>query len=187
MLFVNGLPLAVIELKNAGRRERHRSGPRSSQLQTYKREIPALFATNAVLVVSDGVEARIGTLTAGPRVVQALAHDRGRGRWPIRAMPELQVVLEGVFEKRRFLDLVRDFIVFEDDGGGRLVKKMAGYHQFHAVQVAVGETLRAAELRRELARRPSPRAATRPAASRAASPATGASAWSGTPRARARA
>jgi len=61
----------------------------------------------------------------------------------------LQVVLEGLFDKRRFLDLVRDFIVFEDDGSGRLVKKMAGYHQFHAVRVAVEETLRAASLRRE--------------------------------------
>ncbi|MGH7345220.1 MAG: type I restriction endonuclease subunit R, partial [Candidatus Rokuibacteriota bacterium] len=63
-------------------------------------------------------------------------------------LPELQVVIEGMFAPRRFLDLVRDFIVFQDGGGGRLVKKMAGYHQFHAVQVAVGETLRAAELRR---------------------------------------
>jgi type I restriction enzyme, R subunit len=60
----------------------------------------------------------------------------------------MQVVIEGVFAPRRFLDLIRDFIVFEDDGGGRVVKKMAGYHQFHAVQVAVAETLRAAELRR---------------------------------------
>jgi type I restriction enzyme, R subunit len=58
-------------------------------------------------------------------------------------------VLEGLFEKRRLLDLIRDFIVFEDDGSGALVKKMAGYHQFHAVQVAVAETLRAAELRRK--------------------------------------
>jgi type I restriction enzyme R subunit len=63
-------------------------------------------------------------------------------------LPQLQVVIEGPCDKRRFLDLVRDFIVFEDHGGGRVVKKMAGYHQFHAVQVAVAETLRAAELAR---------------------------------------
>src|SRR5262249_18502156 len=63
-------------------------------------------------------------------------------------LPELQVVIEGLFSRRRFLDLVRDFLVFEDDGGGQIVKKMAGYHQFHAVQVAVSETLRAAELAR---------------------------------------
>jgi type I restriction enzyme R subunit len=61
----------------------------------------------------------------------------------------MQVALLGLFDKRRFLDLVRDFIVFEDDGSGRLVKKVAGYHQFHAVRVAVEETLRAAALRRE--------------------------------------
>ena len=64
-------------------------------------------------------------------------------------MPELEVMLEGVCEPRRFLSLVRDFIVFEDSGSGTLVKKMAGYHQYHAVQVAVSETLRATELRRE--------------------------------------
>ena len=58
------------------------------------------------------------------------------------------MVSDGLFAPRRFLDLVRDFVVFEDEGGGRLAKKMAGYHQFHAVQVAVSETLRAAELKR---------------------------------------
>ncbi len=63
-------------------------------------------------------------------------------------MTELQVMLEGVFERSRFLGLVRDFIVFDDDGSGALEKKMAGYHQFHAVRVAVDETLRAAELQR---------------------------------------
>ena len=68
-------------------------------------------------------------------------------------MTELQVMLEGVFEPARFLALVRDFIVFDDDGSGKLVKKMAGYHQFHAVRVAVDETLRAAELQRERAGR----------------------------------
>ncbi len=94
-------------------------------------------------------------------------------------------MLEGVFEKRRFLDLIRHFIVFEDAGGGKLVKKMAGYHQFHAVNVAVEETLRAAAGRTRVGE--TRRAATRPARSRAATRATGASAWSGTRRARARA
>ena len=59
-------------------------------------------------------------------------------------MPQLEVLLRGVFEKRRFLDLVRHFIVFEEDGGTSVIKKMAGYHQFHAVRMAVEETLRAA-------------------------------------------
>ena len=75
-------------------------------------------------------------------MVQAVAHHR-RPRIGGRVLPQLQVILEGVFEHRRFLDLVRHFVVFEDPGGAPIVKKMAGYHQFHAVNVALGETLRA--------------------------------------------
>ena len=104
---------------------------------------PTLFATNAALVVSDGVQARIGALGAGKEWFKPWRTISGHEDAPA-GLTELQVVLEGVFEKRRFLDLVRYFIVFEDLGGGTLVKKMAGYHQFHAVNVAVDETLRAA-------------------------------------------
>lgn len=146
VLFVNGLPLAVLELKNAAS-EDTTIWTAFQQLQTYKAEVPALFATNAVLVVSDGVEARAGTLTAGREWFKPWRTISGEAVADAH-MPELQVVIEGLLAPRRFLDLVRDFIVFEDDGGGRIVKKMAGYHQFHAVQVAVGETLRAAELAR---------------------------------------
>jgi type I restriction enzyme R subunit len=146
VLFVNGLPLAVLELKNAAN-EDATIWTAFQQLQTYKAEVPALFATNAVLVVSDGVEARAGTLTAGREWFKPWRTISGEAVVDAH-MPELQVVIEGLLAPRRFLDLVRDFIVFEDDGGGRIVKKMAGYHQFHAVQVAVGETLRAAELAR---------------------------------------
>jgi type I restriction enzyme R subunit len=146
VLFVNGLPLAVLELKNAADEEATIWGA-FQQLQTYKAEIPALFATNALLIVSDGVAARVGTLTAGREWFKPWRTIAGEALADPH-IPELQVVSEGVFAPRRFLDLVRDFIVFEDDGSGRLVKKMAGYHQFHAVQVAVGETLRAAELAR---------------------------------------
>jgi len=147
VLFVNGLPLAVIELKNA-------ADPDATiwtawqQLQTYQAEIPSLFASNAVLVVSDGLEARVGPLGAGREWFKPWRTIGGE-TVASETIPQLQVVLEGLFDKRRFLDLVRDFIVFEDDGSGRLVKKMAGYHQFHAVRVAVEETLRAASLRRE--------------------------------------
>jgi len=146
VLFVNGLPLAVLELKNAAS-EDATIWTAFQQLQTYKAEVPALFATNAVLVVSDGVEARAGTLTAGREWFKPWRTISGEALADAH-MPELQVVIEGLLAPRRFLDLVRDFIVFEDDGGGRVIKKMAGYHQFHAVQVAVGETLRAAELAR---------------------------------------
>ncbi|HSV74415.1 MAG TPA: type I restriction endonuclease subunit R [Chthonomonadales bacterium] len=145
VLFVNGLAVAVLELKNAA--DEHATiWTACRQLQTYQAEIPSLFTTNAVLVISDGVEARVGTLTAGREWFKPWRTVAGEALADAH-MPQLQVVIEGLLAPRRFLDLVRDFIVFEDDGG-RLVKKMAGYHQFHAVQVAVGETLRAAELAR---------------------------------------
>ena len=145
VLFVNGLPLGIIELKNPAD-EDATIWTAWQQLQTYQAELTALFAMNAALMVSDGVDARIGTLTAGRewfkpwRTIseEVLADPQ---------MPQLQVMLEGVCEPGRFLSLIREFIVFEDDGSGALVKKMSGYHQFHAVKVAVAETLRAAELR----------------------------------------
>jgi type I restriction enzyme R subunit len=146
VLFVNGLAVAVLELKNAADEEAT-IWSAFQQLQTYQAEIPSLFAPNSVLVVSDGVEARVGALGAGREWFKPWRTIAGEALADPH-IPELQVVSEGVFAPRRFLDLVRDFIVFEDDGSGRLVKKMAGYHQFHAVQVAVGETLRAAELAR---------------------------------------
>ncbi len=145
VLFVNGLPLAVLELKNAADEEAT-IWTAHQQLQTYQAEIGALFQSNAVLVISDGLHARVGALAAGREWFKPWRTIGGETPAP-EAMPQLQVVIEGVFDKRRFLDLVRDFIVFEDDGG-RIVKKVAGYHQFHAVQVAVRETLRAAELAR---------------------------------------
>ena len=103
---------------------------------------------NAALMVSDGVEARIGTLTAGREWFKPWRTVSGETLADPH-MPQLQVLLEGVCAQSRFLTLLRDFIVFEDVGSGALVKKMAGYHQFHAVRVAVAETLRAAELRGE--------------------------------------
>lgn len=144
VLFVNGLPVAVVELKNAAD-ENATIWSAYQQLQTYKAEVPSLFASNTVLAVSDGVEARVGTLTAGREWFKPWRTIAGE-QLADSHLPELQVVIEGLFAPRRFLDLIRDFIVFEDDGSGRLTKKMAGYHQFHAVQAAVGETLRAAEL-----------------------------------------
>ena len=144
VLFVNGLPLVVIELKNPAD-EDATVGTAWQQLHTYKAELPALFAMNAVLMVSDGVEARIGTLTAGREWFKPWRTISGEGLADPH-VPELQVMLEGVCTHGRFLSLLRDFIVFEDDGSGDLVKKMAAYHQFHAVQVALDETLRAAQL-----------------------------------------
>src|SRR5262249_34665881 len=111
--------------------------------QTYQAQVSTLFATNATLVISDGVQARIGTLGAGKEWFKPWRTVTGREEAPVN-LGELQVVAGGGFDKRRFLDLLRHFIVFEDAEGGKLNKKMAGYHQFHAVNVAMEETLRAA-------------------------------------------
>ena len=150
VLFVNGLPLGIIELKNPAD-EDATIWTAYQQLQTYKADLPSLFSMNAMLMVSDGVEARVGALTAGREWFKPWRTITGETPADPN-MTELQVMLEGVFDPDRFLALVRDFIVFDDDGSGALVKKMAGYHQFHAVRVAVSETLRAANLQREALR-----------------------------------
>ena len=143
VLFVNGLPLGVIELKNPAN-EDATIWDAWQQLQTYKEHIPSLFAPNELLIVSDGALARAGTLTAGREWFKPWRTVGGL-ELADAALPELQVMLEGVCLPERLLRLIRTCVVFEDDGGA-LVKKMAGYHQFHAVRVAVDETLRATEL-----------------------------------------
>ncbi len=142
VLFVNGLPLAVIELKNPAD-ENATIWSAFNQLQTYKNEIPSLFRFNELMVVSDGVEARVGSLTAIRERFMPWRTIDGESLAPA-TIPQLQVVIQGAFEKRRFLDLIRHFVVFEDEGGGTLSKKIAGYHQFHAVNKAVEATLAAA-------------------------------------------
>ena len=144
VLFVNGLPLGVIELKNPTDEDAD-IWTAWQQLQTYKAELPALFSMNELLVVSDGTEARLGTLTAGREWFKPWRTVSGEDLAEVTAL-ELRVLLDGVCAAERLLPLIRDFIVFEDDGSGALAKKMAGYHQFHAVRTAVAETLRAAKL-----------------------------------------
>ncbi len=151
VLFVNGLPLGLLELKNPAN-EDATVWTAWQQLQTYKAELPSLFAFNAALIISDGVEARIGTLTAGREWFKPWRTISGEGL-AAPALPQLQVMLAGACQPRRLLALVRDFIVFEDDGSGAPIKKMAGYHQFHAVEAAVAETLRAAEMQQAAALR----------------------------------
>ncbi len=143
VLFVNGLPLGVIELKNPADPDATITSA-WNQLQTYKSELPTLFSINETMIVSDGVEARMGTLTAGMEWFKPWRTISGETLADPH-MLELQVLLEGACDPGGFLALVRDFIVFEDDGGP-LVKKMAGYHQYHAVRVALEETLRAARM-----------------------------------------
>ena len=127
MLFVNGLPLGVIELKNPAD-EDATIWAAWQQLQTYKAELPSLFSMNEALMVSDGTEARVGTLTSGREWFKPWRTVTGETLADSH-LTELQVMLEGVFEPGRFLSMVRDFIVFDDDGSSSLVKKMAGYHQ----------------------------------------------------------
>ena len=143
VLFVNGLPLGVIELKNPAD-EDATIWTAWQQLQTYKAELPTLFSFNEFLIVSDGTEARLGTLTAGREWFKPWRTISGQSL----AAPErlqLEVLLRGVCDPVRLLAVLRDFIVFEDDGG-KLAKIMAGYHQFHAARVAVAETVRASEV-----------------------------------------
>ena len=141
VLYLNGLPLAVIELKNPGDENATLDGA-FNQLQTYKDQIPSLFRTNAVLVTSDGLHARLGSLTANLERFMPWRTVDGSAVVP-KGAPELGTVIEGVFEKARFLTLIRDFTVFADTGSG-LVKIVAGYHQFHAVRHAVKSTIAAA-------------------------------------------
>ena len=140
VVFVNGLPLAVIELKAPGAASAHLLCA-FNQLQTYKQQIPQLFDTNAFLVTSDGIAARVGSLSADFERFMPWRTTDGTDLAP-KGAAELATLIEGVFEHRRLLSLLRDFTVFGETGAG-LVKIIAGYHQFHAVQRAVASTLRA--------------------------------------------
>ena len=138
VLFVNGLPLAVLELKNAAS-ENATIGDAFHQLQTYKAQIPNLFRTNAVLVTSDGMEARIGSLTGDAERFMPWRTVTGED-FAHRGQPELETLLRGVFEPANFLALIRDFIVFGEGEHGPF-KIIAGYHQFHGARKAVREAV----------------------------------------------
>lgn len=141
VVFINGLPLAVIELKNAAD-ENATIWSAFNQLQTYKQQVPSLFTYNEALVISDGLEARVGSLSADRERFMPWKTVTGDTIVPA-ATPQLDTLINGFFEPSRFLQYIRHFIVFEDDGRGQPRKIMAGYHQFHAVNVAVDQTLRA--------------------------------------------
>jgi type I restriction enzyme R subunit len=145
VVFLNGLPLGLIELKNAAA-EGATIWSAYSQLQTYKAEIPSLLSTNAVLVVSDGLQARIGSLTSNQEWFKVWRTIDGEVDAPATEL-ELETLIRGVFAPEHFLDLLQHFIVFEEDpDSGDLHKIIAGYHQFHAVNAAVQETVRASGL-----------------------------------------
>ncbi len=140
VVLVNGLPLGVIELKAPGGENATLAGA-FNQLQTYKAQIPSLFRTNTVLVTSDGITARVGSLTADQERFMPWRTTDGK-IIAAKGQPELGVLIEGIFERRRLLDLLHDFTVFGETGSG-LAKIIAGYHQFHAVRHAVEKTVAA--------------------------------------------
>ena len=140
VVFVNGLPLGVVELKNP-KDEAATTRTAFNQFRTYKEEIPSLFTYNEALVVSDGLDARVGTLTSNWEWFLPWRTIEGDRVEP-KGKPELEVLIRGVFEKGRFLDLIRHFMAIEVDGS-RITKKMAGYHQFHATNKAVECTVKA--------------------------------------------
>ena len=139
VVFLNGLPVAVIELKNP---ENENATLKSAwnQLQTYKAQIPGLFNTNEILVISDGAEAKVGSLTAGYEWFSAWRTIDGAEPAP-NSVPQLAVMLKGLFERERLLDYLRHFVLWETEDG--YTKKIAGYHQFFAVQKAVAATVQA--------------------------------------------
>ncbi len=142
VVFVNGLPLAVIEVKNAAGETATIAGA-FNQLQTYKEQIPSLFRANAALVTSDGMLARIGSLTANEERFMPWRTVTGApGDFTPHGPREMETLLRGVFDKRRFLSLIRDFTVFGDAGRGPF-KIIAGYHQFHGAQKALTEAVEA--------------------------------------------
>ncbi len=140
--FINGFPLAVIELKNPAN-EQTDVWDAFNQLQTYKDEIADLFNCNTALVVSDGWTARVGSLTANAERMlpwRTIANEDDRPRLQM----ELETVVRGFFQPALFLDYLRHFVLFEQDGDA-ISKKIAAYHQFHAVREAVRATVIAAE------------------------------------------
>lgn len=139
--FINGIPFAVLELKSPTD-ENADIWDAFNQLQTYKEEISDLFVFNEALVVSDGVTARVGSLTANqerflPWRTIKNEDDKPALEW------ELETVIRGFFDRELFLDYIRFFVLFETDGE-KIIKKIAGYHQFHAVREAVQATIAAA-------------------------------------------
>lgn len=140
VLFVNGLPLSVFELKNPGD-ENATIKHAFNQLQTYKQDIPSLFTSNELLVISDGFQARCGTITSGWDRFMPWRTIDGENLAP-KDMPQLEAIVNGLFEHRVFLDYMLNFTVFEDDGAN-IFKKSAGYHQYWAVNKALACTLSA--------------------------------------------
>ncbi|VEF12390.1 type I restriction-modification enzyme, R subunit [Pseudomonas fluorescens] len=141
ILFVNGLPLVLLELKNPADIKAD-LGKAFDQIQTYKEQIPDLFQYNEILVIADGSEARMGSLSADAVRFMNWRTIDGQDLDPLGQFNELETLVRGALAPKVLLDYLRYFVLFEDDG--RLVKKIAGYHQFHAVRAAIQQVVSAA-------------------------------------------
>jgi type I restriction enzyme R subunit len=140
LIFVNGIPVGLLELKNLA--DEHATLKNAwNQVQTYRKDIPAVFVPNAVTVISDGVSAAISSFTGG--FEHYAPWKTIDGREVVSGVPALEVLIKGVFEPTRFLDIIGNFIVFSDESKG-LVKRVAKYHQYWAVNAAVESTVEAA-------------------------------------------
>ena len=142
VLFINGLPVAVLELKNPAD-ENATLHEAYNQIETYKLQIPELFRPNAVNVTSDGIKARVGSLTAEEERFMPWRTVDGKDHVP-PGLPEQDTLLKGVFDRALFLEFIRDFTVFGDKGEGPF-KIVAGYHQFHGARKALKQAIRAAK------------------------------------------
>lgn len=140
ILFINGLPLVLIELKNPVDTDAD-IWKAFDQIQTYKEQIPDIFQYNEVLVISDGTEARMGSLSANVERFMAWRTIDGETLDPLGQFNELETLVRGILAPHYLLDYLRFFVLFEDDG--TLVKKIAGYHQFHAVRAAITQVIEA--------------------------------------------
>ena len=140
IVFINGLPIAVIELKNPAdmNADIYKA---YNQIQTYKDEIEDLFVYNEALIISDGINARVGSLTATDERYMYWRTIKDENDKPLLEY-ELDTLIKGFFDKEHFLDYIQSFVLFEDDGK-HIIKKIAGYHQFHAVREAVHSVIEA--------------------------------------------
>jgi type I restriction enzyme R subunit len=141
VLFINGLPLVVIELKNATD-ENADIYSAYQQLQTYKNTIPSLFQYNCFMIASDGWFAKAGTLSSDYSRFMEWKTADGENIVDTDTEPEMEPMLKGMLKKENLLDIIRYFIVFER-GKDKTIKKIAAYHQYYAVNKAITTTVKA--------------------------------------------
>ena len=142
IIFINGLPITVIELKNSASESANLESA-YKQLQTYKDQITSLFLYNELLVISDGTYAQVGTLTSNNEWFLPWKTIDGEKNAP-KTMPQIQVMFEGMFNKKNLLDIIRNYIAFSKDKK-QTIKILAGYHQFHASNKAIKKTIQAVD------------------------------------------